>query len=429
MVQLWKISLLFTALAFLGGCDSARYKLIEWFTPEYNPPGDPSRFEPLFQHKDQERQQIEIELYRVTDGFQKITDIQFIPDRDNLLIVLEQEGRAYLVDLENEQRSQFLDLPVLTASEQGLLGLAFHPDYHNNFKFYINYSLQSNGKDISRVSEWQADIQELRNGLAGEERILMEIEQPYPNHNAGQLAFGPDELLYIGWGDGGWRGDPLNAGQDPSIWLGSMLRIDVNPSADRPYTIPGDNPFVEVGDDGSIHSVEDYAPETFAYGLRNPWRYSFDPYGRLIVADVGQDKWEIVSIVQAGENHGWRYREGRNCYNPETNCPVEGLVDPVYEYGHDEGNSITGGFVYTGNMQELQGLYIFGDFVQGRMWAIELPAPSEADFAAENPDPMPEAIALGKWPILISTFGQDSSGEIYLSGYASGTVYRIGPQE
>lgn len=252
-----------------------------------------------------------------------------------------------------------------------------------------------------------------------EERIIFEVEQPYPNHNAGQLAFGPDGFLYIAWGDGGSREDPKRHAQNMQTYLGAMLRIDPGAEAgSKKYRVPADNPF--VGRAGVL-------PELFAVGLRNPWRFSFDPAGRLVVADVGQDRFEEVSIVQAGKNYGWDVREASACHRPKTNCANrsargDAFVDPVYEYGRDDGRSITGGYVYTGTrIAALKGRYVFGDFVSGRIWAIRLPGDGRSRVAKNA------AAALGKWPLLISTFGRDNRGEVYVADFGGGKVYRIEP--
>jgi glucose/arabinose dehydrogenase len=217
-------------------------------------------------------------------------------------------------------------------------------------------------------------------------------------------------MLYIGWGDGGWRGDPHNNGQNPMTMLGSMLRIDVNGrSGGRDYAIPQDNPFVRR---------EDGLAEVWAYGLRNPWKYSFAPDGRLIVADVGQDEYEEIDIISRGGNYGWNIREGRHCYRPSSGCRTNELIDPVYEYSHEEGQSVTGGYVYTGErISDLKGRYIFGDFVQGRVWALDL--------ADKNSAMQAEVYTLGKWPLMISTFGRDHDGELYVADFAGGAIYRM----
>jgi glucose/arabinose dehydrogenase len=261
---------------------------------------------------------------------------------------------------------------------------------------------------MGRVEEWYVDPIQWR---ARRVRTVIEVQQPFANHDGGQIVFGPDGRLYIGFGDGGWRNDPNGHGQNGRTWLGSMLRIDVDGGRDAAYTVPVSNPW--VGDD----SVAD---EAWAIGLRNPWRFSFAPDGRMVVADVGQNAFEEIDLVVAGDNLGWNTREGRHCLDPETPCAKEGLVEPVYEYGRDEGKSITGGFVYTGNrVPALKDQYVFADFVSGRLWAISLPA--------ERGGALVAAAALGQWPFLPSTFGRAADGEIYVAGFGKGIVYRIDP--
>jgi glucose/arabinose dehydrogenase len=195
--------------------------------------------------------------------------------------------------------------------------------------------------------------------------------------------------------------------------LGSMLRIDPTSSGDLPYTVPADNPFIDSSG---------YLPETWATGLRNPWRYSFDQAGRLIVADVGQNAWEEISIVERGGNYGWRIKEGRHCYEPSVDCDGANLIDPVYEYGHQEGESITGGYVCTAEtIPKLKGLYVFGDFLSGRLWAIRIP-----EDPSSHSKPV-EAFTLGRWQILLSTFGRDPSGRLYVAEFGNGAIFRLDP--
>ncbi|HNJ67033.1 MAG TPA: PQQ-dependent sugar dehydrogenase, partial [Turneriella sp.] len=219
-----------------------------------------------------------------------------------------------------------------------------------------------------------------------------------------------DGMLYIGWGDGGFKDDPKGHGQNPKTLLGSMLRVSVEPDASgKPYTVPSDNPF--VGNPA-------YAPETFAWGFRNPWRYSFDPKGRLIVADVGQDLFEEIDIVEKGANYGWNIREGAHCFEPKENCKTENLRDPVYEYGRKEGQSLTGGYVYTGTaIAALKDKYVFADFVSGRIWAIQLPESAQGK--------VDKAYTLGQWPVLISAFGRDNGGNLYAADFGSGKILRL----
>lgn len=333
------------------------------------------------------------------------------------MLVLEKTGALKYHRLSDGKGGTLLQLPVLKESEQGLLGLAFHPRFVENRKFYLNTVVSVNGKDHTRVAEWTfSGTGPLEESTPTGEKVLLEQLQPYANHNAGQLAFGSDGMLYIGFGDGGWRDDPLKAGQDKKSWLGKMLRIDVDKaSPPLPYGIPADNPFV---------GHAETRPEIFALGLRNPWRYSFSPDGRLIVADVGQNTWEEVSLVSKGANLGWSVKEASHCFPPESTCRSEGLLDPIFEYGRGDGQSITGGYVYTGTrVPGLAGKYVFGDFVSGRIWALDLPAPT----AAPRLIPASESAALGKWPLLISTFGRDTKGELYVADFGSGKIFRLGP--
>ncbi|MBI4042009.1 MAG: PQQ-dependent sugar dehydrogenase [Deltaproteobacteria bacterium] len=369
----------------------------------------------VFDGLDATRKRIAVSLKEVARDFRHPTDIQFLPDRPSIMIVLEQEGKMKWHSLEDDTSGTILELKVLTVSEQGLLGLAFHPNFRSNRKFYLNATVKSAGKEGTQISEWKLPGGENLAGVrAAQTEIILEVQQPYANHNAGQLAFGPDGLLYIGLGDGGWGGDPHGHGQNRETLLGAMLRIDVDhPAGGKPYGIPKDNPFVESAR---------FRREIWAWGLRNPWRYSFDPQGRLIAADVGQDLWEEISIVERGKNYGWNIREGSHCFKPSENCPEKGLEDPIIEYGHEEGQSITGGYVYSGKkISELFGKYLFGDFVTGRLWAAELPKSGEAHRRLRGE----EIYTLGRWPLQIVTFGKGLDGELYLADYRSGMIYRI----
>ncbi|EMO83341.1 PQQ-dependent sugar dehydrogenase [Leptospira santarosai] len=399
-----------------NGCERVQNILVEILgaSDKYKAEGNTNLLRPLYSGKDEIREKISISLKEVSAGFQQPTDIQFPPGETGIFLVTEQKGKLRWGKVRKNEIGTLLTLNVLSESEQGLLGLAFHPDFIKNGKLYLNYVLKVNGKDTSRVSEWiVSSPKDLTNSKITSERIIMEVVQPYPNHNAGQLAFGPDRYLYVGWGDGGWMGDPKKNGQNPKTFLGSMLRIDVNSTENgKGYKVPEDNPFVK--DPCCV-------PETFAYGFRNPWRYSFDPKGRLILADVGQDLWEEVNIVERGKNYGWDVKEASHCFNPKQNCKQEGLTDPIYEYGREEGQSITGGYVYSNSeISDLNGKYVFADFVSGRIWALELPE--------QSGQPAKKVYSLGKWPMLVSSFGRDSAGKVYLSDFGSGKIYRIDPR-
>ncbi|MBE7438949.1 MAG: PQQ-dependent sugar dehydrogenase [Spirochaetales bacterium] len=388
---------------FLPGCDATN-QVIAWLTPEYQAQTDQG-FKPAFTGQDASRQKIAIKLSRIGSGFAQVTELAFYPRNQNYLLVCEKKGTLRALQLKDRKILPLLKLPVATSSEQGLLGLAFHPEFASNGLLYLHYSLETRGRRFGRISQWQMKVGPVPT-TPQKERVLLEIDQPYINHNGGRLDFGPDGMLYIGMGDGGLRADPGKHGQNPATLLGSMLRIDVNRrDGARPYAIPRDNP-----------QKPGWAPEVWAMGLRNPWKYSFDPQGRLIIADVGQDAYEEISWARSGDNLGWVVMEGDHCFEPPKNCNRTGLVRPLYEYGRSEGQSITGGYVYLGKRKDLKGKYIFGDFVSGRIWALDLPKTQET---------AREAFALGKWPLLISTFGRDSNGEIYLADYGKGDIYRI----
>ena len=270
----------------------------------------------------------------------------------------------------NEQNaasaSTFLDIRGQVndrGNEEGLLGLAFDPDYTSNGYFYVYYSASSPRRSI--ISRFSVSPDDFNIADHNSERVILEVPQPFANHNGGQIVFGSDGYLYVGLGDGGSRGDPGLNGQDPSTLLGTILRIDVS-SIDRDgeYTIPSDNPFVGRG--GGVRG------EIWAYGLRNPWRFTFDrELGDLWAADVGQNRFEEVDIIKPGRNYGWNVMEGFHCFQPSNGCNQEGLELPVFEYGRDDGCSVTGGYVYRGSrLPSLYGAYVYGDFCTGKIWAL-----------------------------------------------------------
>ncbi len=396
--------------ALLGTAGACQTKSAPETTPPQN---EPRILTPEYTGADAERRRISVRLQQVADGLPQNTDIQFLPGQDDVMLVLEKEGRAVWLRPDRGDRGTLFTVDVLTRSEQGLLGLAFHPEFRTNGRFFINHVVRRDGQDVSRISEYRM-TGDAGTWKAEPVQTVLEVEQPFANHNAGQLQFGPDGMLYVGFGDGGSGGDPLDHGQNTGTLLGAMLRIDVDRREDgKAYAVPGDNPF--VGRDG-------FGPEIWAYGFRNPWRYTFAPDGRLLVADVGQNAWEEIDIVTRGGNYGWNVREGRHCFEPPENCPTAGLIDPIYEYpwGADTGRSIVGGYVVTsGDIPELQGKYVFGDFVSHRVWAIDLPSGNTA--APESVEPW----ALGEWPITPATFGQDAAGRLYIGDFAGGAIYRI----
>jgi glucose/arabinose dehydrogenase len=362
----------------------------------------------------------------VASGFAGPVGLEFIPGRSARdAIVLEKGGRARLVTLPElptgggagtaststpaQPGADVFTLDVQTESELGLLGLAFHPRYQENGLFYLDTNPKDDGPLRTRISEWYWRSDSAAGVSATQKRVLLEIEQPYKNHDGGQVAFGPDGYLYIGMGDGGSREDPKGNGQNLGTLLGKILRIDVNGAPG--YTVPADNPFLKT---------PGARPEIWAYGLRNPWRFSFDPKGRLIAGDVGQDSFEEVDIVPAGANMGWNVRESMHCFKPKDGCQKEGMVDPIFEYGRQAGQSITGGYVYLGErIPWLRGKYVVGDFVTGRLWALTLP--DDASKAAQ-------AEELGVFPHAFSAFSVSPSGEFYALDFARGLVLQLLPQ-
>jgi len=344
-------------------------------------------------------------------NFSQPLDFQSPKDNTNRIFVVTQEGVIYVHKNNPGERVKkvFLDIKdkVISGGEMGLLGLAFHPDFINNGRFYVNYTAPSPLRTvISRYTVSQSNPDEANKDS---EVIILEQSQPYQNHNAGQLAFGPDGYLYIGFGDGGSAGDPQNNAQNYSSLLGKMLRIDINvPEATRRYSIPPDNPYL-----GNTKGMRE---EIWAGGLRNPWRYSFDPVtGNLWVADVGQDLWEEINIVKKAGNYGWRFMEGFHCYKPQ-NCDSTGLEMPLWEYGHNDegGYSVTGGFVYRGSkMDNLFGKYVYADFVTGKIWALS--------YNGINKTTNELLINSRK---NISSFGVDQNQELYLCSF-DGFIYKL----
>jgi glucose/arabinose dehydrogenase len=312
---------------------------------------------------------ISINIQRIADGFHSPVTATFTPD--GTMLIGEQTGQIRVLKGKDLLEVPFLDLQNKLVKlsgaydERGLLGIALHPDYASNKKFYVYYSAPASeaGSDHqSIVSEFVTSSDPMKADAASE-RVLLTVQQPESNHNGGDLKFGSDGYLYIGLGDGGGAGDKHGTsgnGQNMNTLLGKILRIDVN--SDSSYKIPQDNPFVG----------KQAKPEIWAYGLRNPWRFSFDrKTGQLFAADVGQNKFEEVNIIEKGGNYGWKIMEATHCYDPEANCKTEGLKLPINEYEHELGISITGGYVYNGAaIKALSGKYIFGDWT-GPLFFLE----------------------------------------------------------
>ncbi len=343
-------------------------------------------------------------------SFEHPVDLQSPADGSKQLFVVEQGGKLFSFSNSPDVSTKNLVLNISDAvageSEQGLLGLAFHPKFKQNRFFYINYTRKSDGASVIARYSLKSDGSGQADPASALE--ILTLEQPFANHNGGALAFGPDGFLYIGFGDGGSGGDPLGHGQNRATLLGDMLRIDVDKTqTGKNYAVPAGNPFVG--------NQSDLREEIYAYGLRNPWRYSFDSQtGELWLADVGQNAREEVDIIEKGKNYGWNTMEGLLCYNPSSGCNKNGLALPVFDYGRDLGQSITGGYVYRGkSVSSLQGAYIFGDFISGRIWALRKKGSSY------------QAQQLALSGINISSFGVDQDNELYLLDYSNGEIHKF----
>jgi glucose/arabinose dehydrogenase len=346
--------------------------------------------------------------YNVEDAFPNLTFNQPVGicsagDGTNRLFVVEQTGaiRVFENSGNTDASKVFLDISddVLYGGEQGLLGLAFHPNYGENGFFYVNYVADTPRRTI--IARYSVMANDPDQADQNNELVLLEVNQPFMNHDGGQLAFGADGYLYIGLGDGGLGGDPFGNAQNRSSLLGKILRIDVDsPSAGRNYGIPADNPFAG--------NALGYREEIYAYGLRNPWRFSFDPpTGTLWVADVGQNQREEIDLVEKGKNYGWNIMEGTLCYSPSTGCDQTGLELPVWEYGRDEGICVIGGFVYRGStLAGLYGAYVYGDYGSGKIWALQYDGTSA-----------PVNTLLVDTALSITSFGLDENSELYFTAF------------
>jgi glucose/arabinose dehydrogenase len=351
---------------------------------------------------------VRVEVQRIAGGLDSPVGIANAGDESGRLYVVEKAGRirafvdGLLVDV------PFLDISGRvgsSASEQGLLGLAFHPSYASNAWFFVNYTNLEGNTVIARFSassnRAQAD--------PSSEVVLLTVNQPAANHNGGHLAFGPDGYLYAGLGDGGGGGDQFGNGQNGRTLLGAMLRLDVD--TNQPYAIPASNPFL---DDAAMRD------EIWAIGLRNPWRYSFDRLtGDLYIGDVGQGRYEEIDFEpvanDGGQNYGWPVMEGMHCFPEDTACNRAGLSLPVKEYDHSEGCSVTGGYVYRGEeFPLLGGIYLFGDYCSGRIWGLA--APTGGGWRVAE---------LAQADVRLSSFGEDEAGELYLVDMGRGELFKI----
>ena len=350
--------------------------------------------------------------------FTSPVDLALVPgtEADPVLAVVEQRGDLRWVRLRDGARGRWLRLrPVGTYMEEGLLGFAFHPGFPDDPRVFTYHTDPRGPSTTSVVTEWTLTGSSAEDRRLGSPREILRVPQPQEGHHAGQLAFGPDGMLYVGFGDGGFQRDPGNRAQDPTLLQGKMLRIDVDHrDQGRSYGIPADNPFVGVGP---------YAPEVWATGFRNPWRYAFAPDGRLVVADVGQGDWEEIDIVERGGNYGWSLKEGRHCFSPQRkrpgSCEDPTLIDPIWEYGRMDGAAVIGGTFWTGNSgTPLDGRFVFGDTVSGRIWALALPTQGSSGPA--------DVLTLGQFDAAWTSFGRGIGGEVWAAAM-DGRILRIVP--
>jgi glucose/arabinose dehydrogenase len=342
-------------------------------------------------------------------SFNRPVDLQHAGDNTNRIFVVEQEGRILVFgnDATASASNLFLDIKGKVddgGNEEGLLGLAFHPNYETNGFFYVNYTASNPNRTVISRFKVSSDPNKAD---AASEYVILEFNQPYSNHNGGQISFGPDGYLYIAAGDGGSGGDPQGNGQNRAALLGKILRIDVDQEANgKRYGIPVDNPFA---------TSSEFRKEIYAYGLRNPWRFSFDAETNTLWAgDVGQNSYEEIDIIEKGGNYGWNTMEGKHCYEPSSGCNTSDLQLPVWEYGRGEGVSVTGGFVYRGpTLPGLTGKYIYADYGSGNIWVLEKPARSNAVNSK-----------LMESDLEISSFGVDQKNELYICSF-DGKIYRL----
>lgn len=336
---------------------------------------------------------------------QPVAMVQLAAGAQPQWLVVERHGRIQRVEGAGAQarHSEFADLRERVESgptEAGLLGIALHPRFAKNRTLYLSYTRRG-APLVSVIARYTttADGKHLDPGSA---QTLLELAQPYGNHNGGGIAFGPDGYLYAGFGDGGAAGDPHGNGQNTGTLLGKLLRIDVDHGT--PYAIPPDNPFSQGGGRAEI----------YAWGLRNPWRWSFDRQsGQLWAGDVGQNRWEEIDIIRKGGNYGWSVREGRHCFR-DRECDTKGLLDPVAEYSHDQGCSVTGGYVYRGSrVAALQGRYLYADYCSGKVWSLDAAHPERG------------STLLLESGLKVSSFAEGEDGELYLLDLDGGGIYRF----
>jgi len=360
-------------------------------------------------------EQVTITLQPTIEGLDQPLFVTHANDNSGRLFVVEKGGTIQIYQAGALLSTPFLDIQDRVGSngsEQGLLGLAFAPNYATGGHFFVNYTDQKGDTVIARF-QVTADDSNLAD--AASEFLVLAIDQPAANHNGGMLAFGPDGYLYVGMGDGGGGGDRFGNGQNPETLLGKFLRLDVTGDLAQPYLIPADNPWVNADWNGV-----DVRDEVWAVGLRNPWRFSFDrATGDLWTGDVGQNQYEEINFTLAGSagvlNYGWPIMEGLHCFRGNADCETDDLVSPVAEYEHSSGCSVTGGYVYRGaQFVVLQGVYFYGDYCTGVLWAA-WPAGQVGWRTAQVADT----------DQLLSSFGEDEAGELYVTDLNAGTVAQV----
>jgi len=400
VLRVFSLLLAFVA-AVLDGC-SGGYSSNP--PPNPNPPPPPTA---------------QFDLVTVAANFTTPLDVQQPNDNTGRLFVVEQGGRIQIIQSSGARLANpFLDVTgrsgFTSGGETGLLGLAFHPMYAQNRRFFVNYTRNNGGQLQSVIAEFTTSATDPNFADPATERILFTVDQPFSNHNGGGLAFGKEGFLYIALGDGGSGGDPNCNGQNINVLLGKILRIDVDstPAAGLQYALPPDNPFInKTGSD-----------EIWLYGLRNPFRFSFDTAnGNLWIGDVGQDAFEEVDMLtpqQGGANMGWNIREGKHPFANTAMCSQTGgtLTDPIFDYDHSQGDeTVIGGHVYHGTkMPGLAGAYVFGDFISGRVWSLTGSGQSWT-----------RTFLLNTAANDLAAMGEDRAGELYLARYSSGTVVRL----
>ena len=365
-------------------------------------------------------------------SFNRPVALAYPADGSNLLFVVEQhvakiQSFPDVADTSDKQEFLTLPDPINRDNEEGLLGLAFHPKYKQNGEFFVYYSAKGDDGRHSVVSRFKVSKDNPRKAdPASEERVWTSAKDPFPNHNGGCIAFGPDGFLYISLGDSGAADDPLVTGQNPKDWFGSILRIDVdNPADGKAYGIPSDNPKLRDS------KFEDWAPEVYCIGLRNVWKFTFDKAnGALWAGDVGQNEWEMVHIIQNGGNYGWSVAEAFHPFRPKARQKINTastISKPIVEYPHtlkldpkrtDIGMSITGGYVYRGSkLKDLAGTYVYGDYQSGRIWGVKA-KDGEGVEGGELID-----VAKSK-PLNIAAFGEDAEGDLFILAF-DGKIHRL----